>query len=344
VELTFKPYRIECSHPFGLSRSTHDFYDIIYIYLEREGNIGRGEAAPSNHYGESFESCLRVLETISPSMVDFEHFQDFKSHIEPLTSGTRSLNAALSMAYFDLKGKQDKISLHDEYGFSGNITCPTSFTIALGDHQNLSKKIDEAESYSILKIKLGSDSDRNIINEVRKLTDKTIRVDANEGWTLEEAKDMCNWLATKNVELIEQPLKADQLHLMRELKNESPLPLIADENCIDLSDIPDLVDSFHGINIKLMKCGWCDEVPKMIRLAKELDLKVMLGCMVESSVGITAMGHFASEADYLDLDGNLLINNDPYLGIQVDGGVPLLPTGGGLGLSINMRGERAGLK
>ena len=343
MELAFKPYRIECSHPFGLSRSTRDFYDVIFVYLKHEGNIGRGEAAPSNHYGESFEGCLKILKTIPSALIDFEQFNDFKNYIKSFTHEIQSLNAAFSMAFLDLMAKLKKRSVHDIYGFSKNIFCPTSFTIALGDLSNISEKIDKAKTYSILKIKLGSKNDRQIIDEVRKLTDKTIRVDANEGWTLEEAKEMCNWLADQNVELIEQPLKADLLHLMKELKNTSPLPLIADENCINLSDIPKLVNSFHGINIKLMKCGWCDEVPRMIHLAKDLKLKVMLGCMVESSIGITAMSQFASKADYLDLDGNLLIKNDPYRGVQIQKGIPILPSGNGLGLSLNMKGEKAGV-
>ena len=168
-------------------------------------------------------------------------------------------------------------------------------------------------------------------------------MDANEGWTLDVARSMCNWLEDKNVELIEQPLKAVELHLMKELKQASPIPLIADENCLNSDDIPQLADSFHGINIKLMKCGGCEEVPKMIRCANDSGLKVMLGCMVESSVGITAMSQFASQADFLDLDGHLLIKNDPYDGAKIRNGHPVLPDGNGLGLTLNSNGKEAGL-
>jgi L-alanine-DL-glutamate epimerase-like enolase superfamily enzyme len=191
---------------------------------------------------------------------------------------------------------------------------------------------------------LGSGKDKEIIERIRQETDKLIRVDANEGWSLAEAIKMCSWLEDKNVELIEQPLKADELPLMVELKHASPIPLIADESCLKADDVPQLEESFHGINIKLMKCGGCAEVPKMFKYANDSGLKVMLGCMVESSVGITAMSQFASQADYLDLDGNLLINNDPYDGVKVQNGIPILPNGNGFGLTLNSHGKKAGLK
>ena len=343
MKLTFTPYRIECTHPFGISRSTHEFYDIIYIYLERDGIIGRGEAAPSNRYKETYSDCMDILSTIPTTLPVFEQSQKFENYIKLFTNGIKALDTAFSMAMFDFLGKQRNQSIHEMLGFKKNITNPTSFTIAIGDLKLLYKKIEEADDYLILKIKLGSGNDKEIIEKIRRKTDKLIRVDANEGWTLEEAKSMCNWLADQNVELIEQPLKADELHLMKDLKQVSPIPLIADENCINADDIPKLADSFHGINIKLMKCGGCDEVAKMIGSANESGLKVMLGCMVESSMGITAMSQFASHTDFLDLDGNLLIHNDPYDGVKIQNGIPVLPDGTGLGLTLNSIGKKAGL-
>lgn len=343
MDLTFRSYRIECTHPFGISRSTHDFYDIIYVYLQKNGLTGRGEAAPSNHYGESFEGCLKTLKTIPFTPPDFKHIQEFETYIKSYTRGLRSLESAFSMAMWDLLGQQTNQPAQKIFDCENTINTPTSFTIAIGNLLLIDKKIEEAEDYRILKIKLGSGKDKEIVDRIRQDTDKLIRVDANEGWTLEEAKEMCNWLADQNVELIEQPLKAEELHLMKELKQASPIPLIADENCINSEDIPKLVDSFHGINIKLMKCGGCFEVSKMIRSAHESELKVMLGCMVESSVGITAMSQFASQADFLDLDGNLLIKNDPYDGVKIQNGIPVLPDGNGLGLTLNSVGKEAGL-
>tara|TARA_B100000315_G_C14580631_1_gene590284 strand:+ start:1315 stop:2349 length:1035 start_codon:yes stop_codon:yes gene_type:complete len=343
MELTFTPYRIECTHPFGISRSTHNHYDIIYIYLESDGTVGRGEAAPSNRYGETFSDCIEILNTFPSTLPDFEQIQDLKNYINPYTNGVRSLDTAFSMAMFDLLGKHSNQPVYEMLGFEKDITQPTSYTIAIGDLKLMHKKIKEADDYKILKIKLGSEKDKEIVGKIREETDKLIRVDANEGWTLDVARSMCNWLEDKNVELIEQPLKAVELHLMKELKQASPIPLIADENCLNSDDIPQLADSFHGINIKLMKCGGCEEVPKMIRCANDSGLKVMLGCMVESSVGITAMSQFASQADFLDLDGHLLIKNDPYDGAKIRNGHPLLPDGNGLGLTLNSNGKEAGL-
>ena len=344
MELTFTPYRIKCTHPFGISRSTHDYYDIIYIYLERDGMVGRGEAAPSNRYGETFSDCIEILNTFSSTLPDFEQIQEFENYFRPYTSGIRSLETAFSMAMLDLLAQQRSQPVHEMLGFVKVITQPTSYTIAIGDLQLLHNKINEAKNYQILKIKLGSGKDKEIVERIRQETDKLIRVDANEGWSLDEAKSMCNWLEDKNVELIEQPLKADKLHLMKELKHASPIPLIADENCLRADDILPLTDSFHGINIKLMKCGGCAEVPKMFKYANDSGLKVMLGCMVESSVGITAMSQFASQADYLDLDGNLLINNDPYDGVKIRNGIPILPDGNGFGLTLNSHGKKAGIR
>ena len=344
MELTFTPYRIKCTHPFGISRSTHNYYDIIYIYLERDGMVGRGEAAPSNRYGETFSDCIEILNTFTSTLPDFEQIQEFENYFRPFSSGISSLESAFIMAMVDLLGNHKNQPVHEMFGFGKVITQPTSYTIAIGDLKLLHNKIKEANDYQILKIKLGSGKDKEIIERIRQETDKVIRVDANEGWSLDEARAMCNWLEDKNVELIEQPLKADELPLMKELKHASPIPLIADENCLNADDIPQLTDSFHGINIKLMKCGGCAEVPKMFKYANDSGLKVMLGCMVESSVGITAMSQFASQADYLDLDGNLLINNDPYDGMKVQNGIPILPDGSGFGLTLNSHGKKAGIK
>jgi L-alanine-DL-glutamate epimerase-like enolase superfamily enzyme len=181
--------------------------------------------------------------------------------------------------------------------------------------------------------------DREIINEIRRHTDKLIRVDANEGWNLETAVEFCKWLADQNIEFVEQPFPADQLDDTAALKEKSSLDIYADENSLNSADIPGIAHAFDGINIKLMKCGSLEEGKRMINLAKFHGMKIMLGCMVESSVGITAAAQLAGEVDAADLDGNLLINNDPYRGVIVQNGQIVLPTGKGLGLSVNSENE-----
>ena len=200
----------------------------------------------------------------------------------------------------------------------------------------IGSKLEDAESYSILKVKLGTPKiDKEIINEVRRHTDKLIRVDANEGWAKDDALEMSFWLADRNVEFIEQPFPAKDLKASIELKKKSPLEIFADENSMDSNDIYPIRHAFHGINIKLMKCGSLEEGKKMINIARENGLKVMLGCMVETSVGITNASHLAGEVDFVDLDGNLLIKNDPYSGVVVNDGRLVLPKSGGSGVTLN---------
>ena len=214
-------------------------------------------------------------------------------------------------------------------------TMETSFTIAIGKIEEIEKKIIEADPYNILKVKLGTpNDDKKIIREIRKYTDKIIRVDANEGWDFDTSFEMCNWLADQNVEFIEQPFPAKDLEKSAKLTKLSPLDIYADENSRSLRDIFKIKNSFDGINIKLMKCGSIEEALKMVALAKKYDLKIMLGCMVETSVGITAAASICSLVDKVDLDGNLLIKNDPFDGVKVVNGKLFLPNSSGLGVKL----------
>jgi len=334
VRLSYTSYRLKCTHPFGIYRSTYNFYDRVFIYLEQDGFIGRGEAAPSERYNESVPQILEKLKNkiiLSESVSSIDRVVEL---IDGFTLEIKSLRSAFINALYDWWTQKNNISFYDYFKYNKNINKPTSFTIAISDFAKLAQKIDEAKEYKILKVKLGTEKDKDIITEIRKYTDKPIRVDANEGWNLEAAIEMSRWLAGQNVELIEQPLPAHNLDKMVELKKHSSLLLIADENCHISTDIDKLVDGFDGINIKLAKCGGIDEAARMIEIAKKHNLKIMFGCMVESSIGITALAQLASQADYLDLDGNLLINNDPYNGMEIVEGIPVLSNSMGLGLSL----------
>jgi L-alanine-DL-glutamate epimerase-like enolase superfamily enzyme len=200
----------------------------------------------------------------------------------------------------------------------------------------LPQKIAEAKPYDILKVKLGTSlsNDKSIIEQIRLETDKIIRVDANEGWDLDTGLLMSFWLADNNVEFIEQPFKSTNLSDTAKLKSKSPLPIIADENSVNSFDILKIENVFDGINIKLMKCGTLFEAIKMVKMARERDMQIMLGCMIESSVAITAAAHISPLVDYADLDGNLLISNDPYKGVVVENGRLTLPSSNGLGISL----------
>ncbi|NOZ74733.1 MAG: dipeptide epimerase [FCB group bacterium] len=334
MDITFTPYKLVCTHPFGISRSTHEWYEIIYLYVEQDGIIGRGEAAPSERYQESADQIKAVLESgirFPDISADPSHYQN---KITEISHGLKALEAALDMALWDWWGKRQQVPVYKLFGSDEDHTPVTSFTIALGNFDLIPKKIEEAAPYKILKVKLGTDKDREIIREIRKFTNKTIRVDANEGWTLDTALIMVHWLADQGVELIEQPFPARNLSDTARLRDQAPIPIIADENCLTGADIPRIADSFHGINIKLMKCGGLTEARSMISMARKRDLKIMVGCMIESSVGISAMAALSPQIDFADLDGNVLINNDPYAGVTIEDGRLELPPGNGLGVTL----------
>jgi len=334
MHLTYSSYRLNCIHPFGISRSSHEYYDIVYIHLKSQGITGSGEAAPSQRYKESQQLILERLKAGLKLPQVISDPQDYTKAIIPQCGGIKALEAAFSMAIMDWWCQKHEFPVYKYFEADPEKTPYTSFTISIGEKKLLSKKIEEADPYSILKVKLGQgqEQDKAIIKAIRAETDKVIRVDANEGWDLNTAIYMCSWLKDNNVEFVEQPFKAHNLLDTVKLRQVSPLPLIADENSLTAGDVEKISQAFDGINIKLMKCGSLFEAQKMIKTARKNDLKVMLGCMVESSLGITAAAHISPLADYADLDGNLLINNDPYSGVKVVKGKLLLNRKSGLGI------------
>lgn len=340
MELTFTTYRIKLNHTFGISRSAYDWYDIIYIFIKDGEIIGRGEAAPSLRYNESTERILSILKQKIKLPVDCSNRDEIWNFILPQLKEVKALEAAFSMALWDWWGQKCEKPVFELLNIKTDEIPLTSFTIAIGELDEIGQKIDEADPYHILKVKLGTPKmDKEIMTEIRRHTDKVIRIDANEGWEPETALGFTKWLADQNVEFVEQPFPADQLDHSAALKDKSPLDIYADENSLDSADIPRISTAFDGINIKLMKCGSLEEGKRMINLARFYDLKIMLGCMVESSVGITAAAHLAGEVDKVDLDGNLLINNDPYLGVKVIDGKLVLPNSNGLGINLNSGSE-----
>ena len=342
MRLSFATYRIFLKHPFGISRSSNNWYDIVLLFLQDGNIIGRGEAAPSIRYNESTEKILSVLKRgINIPESENMNLEEMQNFIYPQLENIKSLQAAFSMALWDWWSQKKNMPLWKILGCENTKSMETSFTIAIGRIEEIERKIIEADPYNILKVKLGTGlkNDKQIIDLIRRETDKVIRVDANEGWDLDTGIEMSFWLADNNVEFIEQPFHSTNLSDTSKLKNKSPLPIIADENSINSSDIPKIEDSFDGINIKLMKCGSLFEAKKMIEMARERDMKIMLGCMIESSIAITAAAHLSPLVDYADLDGNLLIRNDPYRGVFVDEGKLILPDENGLGVTLSDNGS-----
>jgi len=341
MKFSFTTYRIFLKHTFGISRSSNNWYDIVLIFLQDGEIIGRGEAAPSLRYNESTERILDVLNrgiTIPNEIPDT--IDNMLNYIYSQLDNIKSLQAAFSMALWDWWSQKKNKPLYNILGFNNFNLPKTSFTIAIGDIGEIEEKIEEARPYHILKVKLGTpNKDKDIIKEIRNYTDKVIRVDANEGWDFDTALDMCNWLSEQNVEFIEQPFPSNCLELSEKLKKECPVDIYADENSLVSSDIKTIKNAFDGINIKLMKCGSIEEAKRMIQEARKFDLKIMLGCMVETSIGITAASHLSSAVDKVDLDGNLLIKNDPYSGVKVIDGRLVLNKFNGLGIEQKLKNK-----
>lgn len=335
MEFRYSTYRLELKHTFTIARGSESVVDVVLVYFTIDGVTGVGEAAPSDRY---HEDCLSIVEKIKTltfnDITDSGTLDDWLDAALPKAGGMRSLENAFDLALHDLYGKLNSESMADHFGADRKNGCMTSFTIGIDEKDKIRAKVLEAEQYPLLKIKLGSDHDKEIINTIREVTDKPVRVDANEGWDLEQGKKMCDWLAEQNVEFVEQPLSADSLDDTAKLREVSPLELIADENCIDSKNIPEIAHAFDGINIKLMKCGGLREAYRMIQMAREREMKIMLGCMVETSAAITAAAHLSPLVDYADLDGNILTINDPFDGVKVEDGMLVLPDGAGLGVEL----------
>ncbi len=331
----YSTYSLELKHKFTIARGSEEVVPVVLVYFTKDGVTGVGEAAASDRYNEDALRIAKYLSTLSfegiPANGSLDEWLDWAI---AKADGMRSLEAAFDLALHDLYGKLNDEPTYTHFGADQGPACTTSFTIGIDNKEKIKEKVLEADIYPLLKVKLGSDHDKEIITTIREVTDKLIRVDANEGWDLEEGKRMCDWLAERNVEFVEQPFPADNIEDTARLREYSPLELVADENCIDSSSIPEIDGAFDGINIKLMKCGGLREANQMIRMARERDMKIMLGCMVETSVAITAAATLSPLVDYADLDGNILTTNDPFDGVKVENGKLILPEGPGLGISL----------
>lgn len=317
--------------PFRLSRGTSTSRRNVIFEIEEDGIVGRGEAAPLARYGESAESAAAALDQMAAGLREPAAFAEEAERLR--VPGQNAAAAAFDMALHDLAARRLGIPVRELLGIGKRPLAPTSWTIGNDPIDEALEKVAAARHFQVLKLKMGLAGDRELLRAVRGATSQAIRVDANEGWTLEEAGERLDELAELGVELVEQPLKWDQLAEMRELKKRSPLPLIADESLHHAGDLPKLADAFDGINVKLAKCGGIAPALKIIATARAHGLKILLGCMIESSLGIAAALAIAPLVDWIDLDGSLLVANDPFGGLELEEGRLLLPEGPGLGVA-----------
>jgi L-Ala-D/L-Glu epimerase len=325
---------LRTKHPFIIARGGQSDYRTAWVRLtDQDGHEGWGEAAPSKFYGETADSVAGALKFYGSALPeDPFNLEDAEERWATMLRGNAAARAALSAALHDLVGKRLGVPLYRLWGLDPCKAPKSTFTIGLDTPDRIKAKVREAEQFPILKVKLGTDRDLEILRAIRETTDKEIRVDANCGWTVKGAIRMLPVLDEFGVTVLEQPLPPEDLDGLGVITAQADIPVIADESCKTVADIPPLVGKVDGINIKLAKCGGLREALRMIAVARAHGLMVMVGCMIESSLGITAAAHFTPLVDIVDLDGAALLANDPFVGAHIDGGQVTLPSAPGLGV------------
>lgn len=334
MKLRTKVHRLKLRHTFTISRESHDVVESVVTTLKHEGITGHGEASPSSFYGDEAGFVKAKLDHAATQMTDADptDILDTLDRAHHLLHGNRAALCALDLALHDWNLKREGVQLHQKLGLDISKTPLSSFTIGISSIEHMREKTREASGYPILKVKVGTDADLDVLRAMREETDAVFRVDANCAWTPEETIERSHELKKLGVQFIEQPLPPDRLDDMERAFQESALPLIADESSVTPDDVPGLANRFHGINIKLMKCGGIAPALLMIQKARELDMKIMIGCMIETSVGISAAAQLGPLVDYLDLDGAALISNDPFAGAENQLGKLVYPDFPGLGV------------
>lgn len=326
--LSFRPYDAQMRHVFTIANSSRTTTPIVLTEIEWDGMVGYGEAAMPPYLGETQNSVMDFLKKVDLSKFSSPfQIQDIMAYVDSLSINNTAAKAAVDIALHDLVGKIMEQPWWKIWGFNPETTPNTSFTVGLDTEEVVVEKTKEAAPYKVIKVKLGRDekTDKMMVNTIRSVTDTIICVDANQGWKDKHyALDMIHWLNERNVNMIEQPMPKLLLDESAWVTENSPLPVIADEACQRLTDIPKLKGAYHGINIKLMKCTGMREAREMISLAKALHMRLMIGCMTETSCAISAAAQLAPETEWADLDGNLLISNDVFKGMLiVDGKITL---------------------
>jgi len=330
-----KIVRLKLRHTWTTVMSSSEYRDTLFFDYTREGITGVGEGAPIVRYHENAESAQRAIESVRELLAaaDPRHFAKIMAEVFRRIDRQYAAKAAIDIALMDWLGQKLGVPLYTYFGLDPADAPVTTFSIGIDKPEMTRQKVREAEAFPVLKIKVGLATDEPTIEAVRSVTRKPLRVDANEGWKdKEEAVRKINWLESQGVEFVEQPMPAEMIDETRWVRGRVHIPIIADESCLHPSDIPRLAGAFDGINVKLDKAGGILEAYRMIQIAKALGMKTMLGCMISSSVSVTAAAHLSPLVDYADLDGNLLIANDPYSGVTVRDGKLILPDRPGLGL------------
>ncbi len=335
MKCSYRSFNLPFIHPFTISKGTKTHQPSLVVVLEHMGVKGYGESPAISYYNITVEKMVEDLERKKIfvekfAFTDPERYWHYLHHLIP---SNPFLVCALDIAAWDLFGKLRKQSLSSLWGYKMDNIPFTDYTIGIDTIDKMIDKIKE-KPWPIYKIKVGVPGDLEMISALRQHSDAVFRVDANAGWTLEEAMEKIPVLKELGVELVEQPLAKDNWEGMKALYEQSPLPLFADESCVFEQDVEKCKDHFHGINIKLTKCSGITPALRMIKRARELELKIMIGCMNESTIGSAAIAHLAPMSDYIDMDGPLLLAEDIALGLTFDYGKVVVSRKPGLGIDF----------
>lgn len=335
LRLSTEILTLHTRHPFIIARGGNSEYRTLMVKItDHDGVEGWGEAAATKFYGETLETVQASMPVYAPLLGD-DPFQleAIEARLIAALPGNAAARVAISAALHDLVGKRLGVPLWKYWGLDRAKAPRSTFTIGIDTPEMIRKKVLEAAEYPILKVKLGSNDDMTILRTMREATDRELRVDANCGWTPAHAIAMLPVLKEFGVTVLEQPVVPEDLDGLAQIKRAAQIPIIADESCVTSADIPKLVGRVDGINIKLAKCGSLREALRMIAIARAHGLMVMVGCMIESSLGISAAAHFTPLVDIVDLDGAALLRDDPFVGASIPAGQVTLPEAPGLGVA-----------
>ena len=335
MHLSFFPYELQLQHTFTVASYSRTTTPDVQVEIEYDGYVGYGEASMPPYLGHTVESVCAFLQKVNlEQFSDPFQLEDILAYVDGLSEGDAPAKAAIDIALHDLVGKLIGQPWWRLWGLDAAKAPSTTFTIGIDTPDVVREKTLEcADRFNILKVKVGLDSDEEMISTIRSVTDLPLAVDANQGWKdRRKALDEIFWLKEQGVVMVEQPMAIDKLDDIAWITENSPLPIFADESIQRLRDIPGIKGAFTGINIKLMKCTGMREAWKMLNYARAEGMRVMIGCMTETSCACTAAAHLSPAVDFADLDGNLLISNDRFTGMTVRDGRMVLPDRPGLGL------------
>ena len=339
MKMKFFPYELKLKHVFTVASFSRTTTPDVQVEIEYEGVTGYGEASMPPYLGQTVDSVMKFLSKVNLEQFDdpFE-LEDILAYVDSLSPGDTAAKAAVDIALHDLVGKLLGAPWYKIWGLNREKTPSTTFTIGIDTPEVVREKtLEVAGQFNILKVKLGRENDKEMIQTIRSVSTLPIAIDANQGWKDKYyALDMIHWLKEQGIVMIEQPMPKEQLEDIAWVTQQSPLPVFADESLQRLSDVAALKGAFTGINIKLMKCTGMREAWKMVTLARALDMKVMVGCMTETSCAISAAAQFSPAVDFADLDGNLLISNDRFKGVEVLKGKITLNNLPGIGVTLSV--------